>query len=79
MARELFAGLFCEFAEVVRIELLERGADDPELGHQPGLGEVQKARQELPPGEITGGPEEHDDVGLEGREGGDRRIARAVH
>ena len=78
MVRELLAGLLREGAEAVVVELLERGADDPEAGHQPGLGEVEHAGQELPPGQVAGGPEEDDDVGVERRQRGDLSVARAL-
>lgn len=42
------------------------------------MGEVEHARQELAPGQVAGGPEEDDDVGIERRQRGDLGVARAL-
>ena len=44
-------------------ELRGGRADDPVLlRHQPGRGEVEESRQQLALSQVTGGPEQHDDV-----------------
>ena len=63
---EFLARLTGEIVELPVVELLERGADDLVVGEQPGSGESQQTGEELAPGQVAGGAEEHDDVGLEG-------------
>ena len=61
---ELLARLAGELAELVVGHLLQRGADDPDGGRQLGRREVRQAGQQLAPGEVAGGAEQHDDVGV---------------
>ena len=64
-----------EGRELVVDHLAARGADDDEaLRHQARLGEMEHPRQELPPREVAGRPEEDDDVIVgDGRRLSDRR------
>ena len=66
------AGLEGEVVELEVVELLQGGPHDLALGQQPRVGEPEQAREQLPAGQVTGGAEQHDDVGVdEGRIGDD--------
>ncbi len=62
MVRELFERGAGEVAETFVVEIVERRSDDPALGQQAGLGQVEHPGQELAAREITGRAEEHHDV-----------------
>ncbi len=72
---ELVAGLARQLAEHVVVEVVERRADDPELGHQARLGQPEQARQQLAAGQVARRAEQHDHVRREGRH--QRRIGVA--
>jgi hypothetical protein len=55
---ELPHGLFGEGNERVRRVLVERRTDDPDVSQQPGLEQVQQARQQLATSQVTGGTEQ---------------------
>ena len=42
--------------------VVQRGGHDAAFGDQAGAREVEQAREQLPAGEVPGGPEQHDDV-----------------
>ena len=48
--------------ELLGVDVLQRGADDPALLEQPGLGQPQQPGQQLALGQVAGRTEEHDDV-----------------
>ena len=62
---ELLTGRQGELVELGFVEILQRGADDLVLRQQPRMGEPQQAGEELSPGQVAGGPEQHDHVGRE--------------
>ena len=45
------------------VDLLEGGADDVDVGEQPGVGEPEEPGKEFAAGQVTGGPEEDDHMG----------------
>ena len=61
---ELVAGTARDPDELGRVDVLERGADDPRVVDEAGLPEVHETRQQLAPGQVAGGPEQHDDVSV---------------
>ena len=69
---ELRAGVPAPLDELRGVHVLQRGADDPGVLEQAGLGEPQQPGQQLAPGQVAGRTEEHDDV-----RGGHRVDARA--
>lgn len=62
MAAELPYCRMRECAEGVVVVVLQRGADDSDVGSQRGGCQVSEAREQFTPGEVSGGAEEHDDV-----------------
>jgi hypothetical protein len=66
-AGELAAGGQCELVEAGVVEILERGADDPALGEEAGMGEPEQPGEELPAGQVARRPEQHDHVAVESR------------
>ena len=52
-----------EVPELLRGQLVHRRADDPDVRGQGRLLQVGQARQQLAFRQVTGGPEQHDDVG----------------
>ena len=54
-------------AEAVVVEVVERRADDPALGQQARLREVEQPGEQLAAGEVTGRAEQHHDVRTEWR------------
>ena len=67
LAGELPAGLEGELVELGLVDLLEGGADDLALGQQAGVGQPEQPGQQLAARQVAGGPEQHDDVGQQGR------------
>ena len=61
----LVAGMAGQVPEVLVAQLAGRAPDDPVIGHQPGDGEVEQARQELARRQVTRRPEQHDHVRLQ--------------
>jgi hypothetical protein len=49
-------------AEGVGVEVVQRDADDPDPRDEPGTRKMEKARQQLSPGQITGCTNENDDL-----------------
>ena len=58
--RELVDRPAGELEERVAVVLVEGGADDLEVAQQPGLEQVQQARQQLALGQVARGPDEDD-------------------
>ena len=56
--RELVERGAREAAEAVVVEVVERGADDPALGQQARLREVEQPGEELAASQVAGGPEQ---------------------
>jgi hypothetical protein len=54
--------------ESVVVEVVERGAHDPALRQQTRLRKVEQPGQELAPGQIAGGAEQHHDVRTQRRD-----------
>ena len=61
---ELLAGRPGELVELLVVEVLHRGADDPGVVEQVGLGQPQQPGQQLAAGQVAGRAEQHDDVRL---------------
>ena len=64
---ELVAGGAGQELVLVVVEILERGGHDPALREETGPRKMEEAGQELTSGQITGGPEQGDHVGGDGR------------
>ncbi len=58
---EVLARLAGQLHELLGVEVLQRGPDDPGVLEQVGLEEVQQPGQQLAPRQVTGRSEEHDD------------------
>ena len=65
-AGELLAGGQHELVELGFVEVLERGPHDVALGEEAGVGEAEQPGEQLPAGQVTGGPEQHDHVSVQG-------------
>src|SRR5262249_33807623 len=59
---EFVDGLSGELAEPVRVELVQRDADDPVARDEPGARQMEETGEELASGKVAASPEEHDDV-----------------
>ena len=60
---ELGHRLLGEVAELVLGQVLQRGPDHLDVGRQRRQREMREAGKQLAAGKVTGGPEQHDDVG----------------
>ena len=79
-AGELVAGDAGELAEAFVVEIVERGAHDPAVGYKTSSRQVQQAGQQLAPGQVAIGAEQHDDVGCQRRHQRSVDVARVcVH
>jgi hypothetical protein len=57
---ELADRLLGQVDEPVAVEIVDRGADDPQVAEQAGIVQVEQAGQELAAGQVTGRPVEDD-------------------
>jgi hypothetical protein len=64
---ELLAGLAGHDPEPLVVDVVERRAHDADVGHEPRPPQPQQAGEQLPLGQVARGPEQDDDVRLQGR------------
>jgi hypothetical protein len=65
-AGELIKRLTRDLAEAVGVDLVERDADDPAAGDEPGARQVEQAGQQLAPRQVAGGTDQDNNLRMLG-------------